>query len=126
MQTHKLHVSGARKYVDDIRSELFAFPEVLEVFVTGRPDVLLVVYAGRPRPGEWLRALRARPIYQGEGGVRGAPGSDRAWRRSGAGGGAGAPRDARGQAGGGRKPDDDAQHCPQQQGPVNGRGGQRP
>jgi hypothetical protein len=29
------------------------------VFATGRPDALVVVYAGRPRPGEWLRALRA-------------------------------------------------------------------
>ena len=58
MQTHQIHVSGARERVHVIRNELFAFPEVLEVFVTGRPDVLVVVYAGRPRPGEWLRALR--------------------------------------------------------------------
>ena len=58
MQTHQISVSGARQRVDVIRKELFAFPEVLEVFVTGRPDVLVVVYAGRPRPGEWLRGLR--------------------------------------------------------------------
>jgi hypothetical protein len=38
---------------------LFAFPEVLEVFSTGRPDALVVVCSGRPHPGEWLRALRA-------------------------------------------------------------------
>jgi ATP-dependent Zn protease len=31
---------------------------VLEVFVTGRPDLLVVVCAGRPRPGDWLCALR--------------------------------------------------------------------
>jgi hypothetical protein len=58
VQTHQIHVSGARERAHDIRSELFGFPEVLDVFVTGRPDVLVVVYAGRPRPGEWLRALR--------------------------------------------------------------------
>lgn len=59
MQTQQIHVSGAREQAHEIRSELFAFPEVLDVFVTGRPDVLVVVYAGRPRPGEWLSALRA-------------------------------------------------------------------
>lgn len=59
MQTHQIHISGARERVHEIRSELFDFPEVLEVFVTGRSDVLVVVHAGRPRPGEWLRALRA-------------------------------------------------------------------
>ena len=59
MQTHEIHVSGAREQVHEIRGELFAFPEVIEVFVTGRSDRLVVVYAGRPRPGEWLRALRA-------------------------------------------------------------------
>ena len=58
MQTHQIQVSGAREQVHEIRGELFAFPEVLEVFVTGRPDFLVVVYAGRPRPGEWLCALR--------------------------------------------------------------------
>ncbi|HET7046818.1 MAG TPA: hypothetical protein VFI54_00990 [Solirubrobacteraceae bacterium] len=59
MQTHRLHVSNARDSVLEIRSELFIFPEVLEVFVTGRPDVLVVVCAGRPRPTQWLRTLRA-------------------------------------------------------------------
>ena len=58
MQTHRIHVLGAREYVHDIRNELFAFPDVLDVFVTARPDVLVVVCAGRPRLGEWLRALR--------------------------------------------------------------------
>jgi hypothetical protein len=38
MQTHEIHVSGAREQVHEIRAELFAFPEVIEVFVTGRPD----------------------------------------------------------------------------------------
>ena len=68
MQTHQISVSGARQRVDVIRKELFAFPEVLEVFVTGRPDVLVVVYAGRPRPGEWLRGLRRLGLsHSGEG-----------------------------------------------------------
>jgi hypothetical protein len=59
VQTHPIHVSDGRHRAHEIRTELFAFPEVLEVFVTGRPDQLVVVYWGRPRPGEWLRALRA-------------------------------------------------------------------
>jgi hypothetical protein len=59
VQTHRLHVSNARDSVLEIRSELFVFPEVLEVFVTGRPDVLVVVCSGRPRPTQWLCTLRA-------------------------------------------------------------------
>jgi hypothetical protein len=59
VQTYRIHVSNGRERVDEIRSELFAFSEVLDVFVTGRPDSLVVVCWGRPRPGEWLRALRA-------------------------------------------------------------------
>jgi hypothetical protein len=59
VQTHQINVSRASDMVREIRHELFAFPEVLEVFVTGRPDWLVVVSRGRPRPGEWLRALRA-------------------------------------------------------------------
>lgn len=59
MQTHQVHVLDGRDRVHEIRTELFAFPEVLDVFVTGRPDALVVVYLGRPRTGEWLRALRA-------------------------------------------------------------------
>ena len=59
VQTHALHVSNGRDSVLEIRHELFGFPEVLDVFATGRQDVLVVVCAGRPRPAEWLRALRA-------------------------------------------------------------------
>jgi hypothetical protein len=59
MQTHQVHVLDGRNKVHEIRTELFAFPEVLDVFVTGRPDALVVVYLGHPRPGEWLRTLRA-------------------------------------------------------------------
>ena len=59
MRTHQIQVSNGREAVHEIRRELFLFPQVLEVFATGRPDVLVVVYTGRPRPGEWLRALRA-------------------------------------------------------------------
>ena len=59
MQTHQIQISNGRDRVDEIRSELFAFPEVLDVFITSRPDALVVVCSGRPHPGEWLRALRA-------------------------------------------------------------------
>ena len=58
MQTHPLHVTHGRERALDIRSELFAFGEVLDVFVTGDPDVLVVACSGRPRPAEWLRVLR--------------------------------------------------------------------
>lgn len=58
MQTHQIHVSNGRDMVDEVRSELFSFPEVLDVFITGRSDALVVVCSGRPRPGEWLGALR--------------------------------------------------------------------
>jgi hypothetical protein len=58
MQTYQIIVSGGRDGVREIRQDLFAFSEILEVFVTSRPDSLVVVYAGRPRPAQWLRALR--------------------------------------------------------------------
>jgi hypothetical protein len=58
MQTHQIHVSNGRDRVHEVRSELFIFPEVLDVFITGRPDALVVLCSGRPRPGEWLGALR--------------------------------------------------------------------
>lgn len=59
MQTHQMRVSEGRDRVTDIRRDLFAFPEVIDVFVTSRPDVLVVVIIGRPHPGEWTRALRS-------------------------------------------------------------------
>jgi hypothetical protein len=59
VQTYRIYVSKSRERVDEIRSQLFVFPEVLDVFVTGRPDSLVGVCWGRPRPEEWLRALRA-------------------------------------------------------------------
>lgn len=58
MQTHPIHVRHGRELVLEVRSELFAFSEVLDVFITGRDDVLVVVCEGRPRPAEWVRALR--------------------------------------------------------------------
>jgi hypothetical protein len=58
VQTHQIHVSNGRDRVDEVRRDLFMFPEVLDVFVTSRPDALVVVYSGRPRPGDWLGALR--------------------------------------------------------------------
>jgi hypothetical protein len=59
VQTYQINISKGRDSVHEIRGELFAFPEVLDVFVTGRPDSLIVVCWGHPRLGEWLRALRA-------------------------------------------------------------------
>jgi hypothetical protein len=59
VQTYQIDVSEGRDRVNEIRSELFVFPEILEVFIAGRPDSLVVVCQGRPRPAEWLRALRA-------------------------------------------------------------------
>lgn len=59
MQTCSLDVVDGRARVLEIRTELFAFGDVLDVFVTGCPDVLVVACAGRPHPAEWLRALRA-------------------------------------------------------------------
>ena len=59
MQTHQINISHGRDNVREIRHVLFAFSEILDVFVTSRPDSLVVVCAGRPRLGEWLRALRA-------------------------------------------------------------------
>lgn len=58
MQMHPLHVVGGRERVLDIRTELFVFGEVLDVFVSGRPDVVVVACSGHPRPAEWLNALR--------------------------------------------------------------------
>jgi hypothetical protein len=60
VHTHQIYVLRARDRAQDIRQALFEFSEVLDVFVTGRPDCLVVVSQGRPRLGEWLRALRAR------------------------------------------------------------------
>ena len=59
MQTHPIHVTDGRELVLEVRDALFVFPDVLDVFVTGRSDVLVVVCAGHPRPGRWLAALRA-------------------------------------------------------------------
>ena len=59
MQTYQITISQGRDNVHEIRRELFAFSEILDVFVTSRPDSLVVVCAGRPRLSEWRRALRA-------------------------------------------------------------------
>ena len=59
MKTHQIQVTDGRERVHEIRNELFAFPEVIEVLPTGRPDALVVVCWGRPRPAGWLNALRA-------------------------------------------------------------------
>ena len=55
MQTHQINISHGRDNVHEIRRQLFAFSEILDVFVTSRPDSVVVVCAGRPRLGEWLR-----------------------------------------------------------------------
>src|SRR5437764_6365255 len=59
VQTYQINISQGRDNVHGIRRALFAFSEILDVFVTSRPDSLVVVCAGRPRLGEWLRALRS-------------------------------------------------------------------
>jgi hypothetical protein len=59
MRTHPIHVTNGRAQVLEVRTELFAFGEVLDVMVTGRPDILVVICSRRPRPGAWLAALRA-------------------------------------------------------------------
>jgi hypothetical protein len=59
MRTHAIHVISGREHALAIRGELFAFTDVLDVFVTGQPDVLVVVCSGRPRPAEWIASLRA-------------------------------------------------------------------
>lgn len=59
MQTHQIRVSEGRERAAEIRRDLFVFPEIIDVFVTGRPNWLVVVFVGRPRPGEWVRALRS-------------------------------------------------------------------
>jgi hypothetical protein len=50
-----MYVLRGREKAHEIRGELFIFPGVLEVMVTSRPDALVVVRSGRPRPAEWLR-----------------------------------------------------------------------
>jgi hypothetical protein len=59
LQTHQIQISVGREMVHEIRAELFGLPEVLEVFSTSRPDSLVVVSSGRPRPARWLAALAA-------------------------------------------------------------------
>lgn len=59
MQTHQIRVSEGRDRVAEMPNELFVFPEVIDVFITGRADALVVVFVGRPRPREWLRTLRS-------------------------------------------------------------------
>jgi hypothetical protein len=59
MRTHPIHVARGRAQVLEVRAVLFAFPEVLDVVVTGRPDILVVICSSHPRPGAWLVALRA-------------------------------------------------------------------
>jgi hypothetical protein len=59
VQTYQIHVPRARETVDAVRGSLFAFPEILDVVALGAQDTLVVVCAGRPRPAEWLRFLRA-------------------------------------------------------------------
>jgi hypothetical protein len=59
VHTYEIRVTEGRVAVAQIRSALFAFPEVLDVLAGGRPDRLVVVYWGRPRPAEWCRHLCA-------------------------------------------------------------------
>jgi hypothetical protein len=59
VHTHEIHIAGGREAVSEIRRQLFFFSEVLEVLATSRPDSLVVVFSGRPRPAEWNGHLRA-------------------------------------------------------------------
>jgi hypothetical protein len=59
MQTHQLRVLDAEAQLDELRAELMVFTDVLEVFSSARPDTIVIVCSGRPRPAEWVRALRA-------------------------------------------------------------------
>jgi hypothetical protein len=68
MQTHRIHVTGGRERVLDVRDALFVCTDVLEVFTSARPDVLVVVCSGRPRPAEWLAVLRAAGYHLPVGG----------------------------------------------------------
>jgi hypothetical protein len=56
VQTYKIYVSKGRDRMNEIRSELFVFPEILDVFITGRPDWLVVVCRGPAAP----RGMAAR------------------------------------------------------------------
>ncbi|HEV2924069.1 MAG TPA: hypothetical protein VGW98_08555 [Solirubrobacteraceae bacterium] len=58
MHTHEIHVAGGREAVSEIRQRLFLFSEVLEVLATSRPNSLVVVFSGRPRPAVWNGHLR--------------------------------------------------------------------
>jgi hypothetical protein len=58
VHTHEIHIAGGREAVSEIRRQLFVFSEVLEVLATSRPDSLVVVFSGRPRPAEWNGHLR--------------------------------------------------------------------
>ena len=59
MLTQEIHVVGARAAVAGIRERLFLFSEVLDVLATGREDMLVVVFVGRPRHAEWCEQLRS-------------------------------------------------------------------
>ncbi len=59
MQTHPIHVTDGRERALEVQDALFVFPDVLEVFVTGRSDVLVVLCLGHPRPAMWLAELGA-------------------------------------------------------------------
>jgi hypothetical protein len=59
VHTQEIHVTGGREAVRQIRWQLFAFPEVLDVLAISQSDSLVVVFCGRPRPGEWSRHLQA-------------------------------------------------------------------
>jgi hypothetical protein len=59
MHTQEIHVAKAREAVSRVRECLLAFREVLDVLATSRPESLVVVVEGRPRPAEWSAQLRA-------------------------------------------------------------------
>jgi hypothetical protein len=41
-----------------VRWELFVFSDVRDVLPTPRPDTIVIVHRGVPRPAQWLAALQ--------------------------------------------------------------------
>lgn len=61
MNVYELRVPGASEpgRLEAVRWELFVFPEVRDVVVAVRADVVAVLHEGDPAPAAWVRTLRA-------------------------------------------------------------------
>jgi hypothetical protein len=59
-ETYQIAIGRARSVRSDVWRHLTAFPEIVAVSATRRPDVLEVYYvAGNARPSVWLATLSA-------------------------------------------------------------------